>query len=169
MEQSTPTDTPVVAGGGGAASKMVTLNGKQVPTIDSTTNKPMNYLAQLAVAYKDQPVPGGGTFMYKGEHPEVSETLQFYATGKPQNDTDKFVIKNLGLGGMLYNVYCSDIDKRDKLFSDSFRHFQKGENVATSITPLKMDKTTKLMAQRYCMAKYPDSEFAYYQVTPKND
>jgi hypothetical protein len=77
---------PVAAGGGGAASKMVTLNGKQVPTIDPKTNQPMNYLLQLATAYKDQPVPGGGTFQYKGENPEVSETLQFYAVGKPQND-----------------------------------------------------------------------------------
>lgn len=169
-EQETPntgTEQPV-AGGGGAA-KTVNLNGKQVPTIDSTSNKPMNYLAQLAVAYKDQPVPGGGTFQYKGENPEVSETLQFYAVGKPQNDTDKFVIKNLGLGGMLYNVYCSDIDKRDKLFSDAYKYVKKGENVETSITPIKMDKPTKLMMQRYCMAKYPDSAFAYYQTTPKND
>ena len=144
-----------------------TLNGKEVPATDPKTNQPMNYLAQLSTAYKDQPVPGGGTFQYKGENPEVPETLQFYAVGKPQNETDKFVIKNLGLGGMLYNVYCADIDQRDKLFSDSFRNVQKGEYVNTSITPIKMDKPTKLMMQRYCMAKYPDSEFAYYQTTPK--
>jgi hypothetical protein len=167
ISEQTATNTTQPAAGGGGQSKTVTLNGKQVPSTDPKTNQPINYLTQLATAYKDQPVPGGGTFQYKGENPEVSETLQFYAVGKPQNDTDKFVIQNLGLGGMLYNVYCKDIDKRDKLFSDSFKHFKKGENVATSITPIKMDQATKLMMQRYCMAKYPDSEFAYYQTTPK--
>lgn len=169
-EQLTPTDKPVAAGGGGeATSKMANINGKQVPTIDPTTNKPMHYLAQLGTAYKDQPVPGGGTFEYRGEHPDVPETLRFYARSKPQSETDKFVIKNLGLGGMLYNVYCSDIDTRDKLYSDAYRHFKKGNEVNTTITPLKIDKPTKLMMKRFCMAKYPDSEFSYYQTTPKND
>jgi len=165
-EEPTTGTTQPAAGGGGQA-KTVALNGKQVPTIDPRTNEPMNYLAQLAAAYKDHPVPGGGTFRYKGDHPEVPETLQFYTVGKPQNEMDKFVIKGLGLSGMIYNVYCEDIDKRDKLFSDSYEYFKKGEKVKSSITPIKMDEPTKIMLQRYCMAKYPDSGYAYYQTTPK--
>ena len=167
-QETSGTTQPVAAGGGGAAAaKTVTINGKQIETLDAN-GKPKVYGSQLSDAYNGQPLPGGGTFGYKGKDTS-NDTFEFIAYNKKRSDMDEFVMKGLGLGNMVYKVDCEDIDKRDKVYSEGYRYYKKGEATVGHLTPINLDKPTKLMIQRYCRSAFPDSDYPYYSQTPKFD
>ena len=167
-QETSGTTQPVAAGGGGAAAaKTVAINGKQIQTVDAN-GKPKIYGAQLYDAYDGQLLPGGGTFRYKGKDTS-NDTFEFIAYNKKRSETDEFVIKGLGLSSMIYKVECENIDKQDKVYSEGYGSYKKGEPTTFYLTPIKLDKPTKLMLQRHCRAAFPDSDYPYYYQTPKFD
>jgi hypothetical protein len=166
-EQTPGTTQPIAAGGGGAATKTVKINGVDVPTHDDSTGKNATYSKLLLQAYNRSKI---GSETIKQISKNGDGVVLVYVSDAKLNDYENSVKDPLGWS---YSVDCEKLDGLTELpGGGSTRGWGKRKSLnglKTANHDIKLDDASKLMLKRYCIAYFPKMELSYRAATPLYD